>query len=126
MQKKTTLEQMTEISIPYTTSRGVKYDLPRPWIGFWRTFREFQIACNELQASNEITPEFLDRYTEFLFVWANGPLLPGQEPKISREQIETDFDVADMQPLARIVRKISGMVDAAVPPEEAAENQTGD
>lgn len=114
-----TIEQMNNRSKSFTTLSGAEYQLSRPWIGFWKKFNKFQEVAAKLEElavnGGQVPDEFLDAYTEFILMWTLR-----LQPDVTKEDIENDFDIADIEPLMVIVNAYYTEVQTVSPPDSGA------
>jgi len=119
---------MTPAAYPFTTQSGNNYEFTRPWLSFWRQFIAFKAQADMMQDLNDVTPEFIDSFVDFIYTWLNPPALVARRGEIAKEQIENDFDVSDMPELMMLITSIYNGVQASIPPVgsgKARPKQTG-
>ncbi len=113
------LEQMAALSTPFTTSNGVEYKLPPLNLLTRRKALAYVELAKDIQESDAPQSEQVERLFEgladLLQTW-----LCRVRPDLTREQIEEDFDLADVPELMAIINGMERQVQSAVPPASSA------
>lgn len=117
------LEQMAALSTPFTTSNGVEYRLPPLNLLTRRKALAYVELAKDIQESDAPQGEQVERLfeglAELLMAW-----LGRLKPDLTREQIEEDFDLADVPQLMLIINGMEREVQSAVPPASSARRAT--
>ncbi|MCE5199807.1 hypothetical protein LLG39_12620 [bacterium] len=113
-----TFEQMTATAIPFVTQAGAQYNLPRLTLKTRRLAIQFVLNVEEIknQSGNDsqAIDALFDELASFLTIWLD-KLYPG----ITHEQIEEDWDLADIPELNKIILNLEAGIQEAIPPGAA-------
>lgn len=118
-----TLEQMLSTAYDYTTKAGAQYKLPRLTIHTRKKALEFVVTVHDIESQNlpveKSGSSILDSLVDLLELW-----LGRVYPDITRDQIEDDWDFADIPGLMNIIRNNEKEIENVVPPVSSAPETT--
>lgn len=126
-----TLDQIIASAIPFTTSVGADYKLPRlslrtrkPVLTFMAKVQALEAEGEDLEQVSVLIP-LMDDLVTMLQEW-----LSKIYPDLTREQIEDEWDISDIPKLMQIIggteKEIQDILPPPLPEETPVEIQTGE